>query len=330
MEELIKIKEDEIAKLAKMKDALRGQVLKQKKELTALQVELDELKNASVSSDQTGKMEANTTIDILTSQNIEKDQKIEEMSQKIITLQKELEISQQNASNLQESSKGYATDIEGMKLTLAEEKQKNSDLQKQLNGLIEKEKVAPLSPEKLMGQLKNGMFSLGKQNHSIETKIDQIIEQLSSSQSSSMQTLPDKDTRSSTSTTKSSYISPGLAQSQERISSRQSPPKDVVSRKPSDILKSRSDTEEKPVSTSDSKPENSKSPKSTISSSQAPTHGIQTIEYPSDGAIKCPKCDKQEFAEQENKKKVIAYFPVKKYAKKYYCKACRTEWDYSV
>lgn len=320
MEELIKIKEEEIAKLAKMKDALRGQVLKQKKDITALQKEIEELKNASVSSNQVEEMEKKTAIDILTSQNSEKDQKIEEMSQNIIALQK----------NLDESLEAHKTEFEEIKVSLNDEKQKNSVLQKQLDDLIEKKNATPLSPEKLMEQLKNGMFTLGKQNHSIEAKIDQLHQLVSSSGSITHPLKTEKDAGSSKSTKKSSYISPSLAQSQEKIPSRKSPAKDFVSRKPSDILKSRSDIEETPVSVAKPKQEASVPQKSALSASQAPIHGIQTIEYPSDGAIKCPKCDKQEFAEQENKKKVLAYFPVKKYAKKYYCKACRTEWDYSV
>ncbi|MCF2140259.1 MAG: hypothetical protein K9W44_09425 [Candidatus Lokiarchaeota archaeon] len=56
-------------------------------------------------------------------------------------------------------------------------------------------------------------------------------------------------------------------------------------------------------------------------------YGVPTIPYPENGFIKCPKCGGNNFQEMENKKKIVMYNP-RKYGKKYYCKDCRTEWDY--
>ena len=290
MEELLKIKEEELAKLAKMKDTLRGHVLKQKKEIANLQTEIDSLKQESVSSIQAEEME----------------KKSEEMK---------------NA--LSEKIKTQETELTALNATLKEEQQKNLGLQQKLDDIVQKGKEEPLSPEKLMGQLKKGMFTLGQQNHSIESKIDALHDLISGS------TLP-PSSPSNFKNYASEYVSPGFSQSQSNLHSVPKSKPQVSSRKPSDILKSRpKEEEEVEPSTQEASPVNPQKKPSRLSASQAPVHGIQTIEYPSDGAIKCPNCGKQEYGEQENRKKIIAYIPIKKYAKKYYCKACRSEWDYS-
>jgi len=55
---------------------------------------------------------------------------------------------------------------------------------------------------------------------------------------------------------------------------------------------------------------------------------VRTVPYPADGILKCPNCNAQNFAEMENKAKIISFVPVKKYGKMRYCKNCRTQWDY--
>jgi len=166
-----------------------------------------------------------------------------------------------------------------------------------LKGEIEELKKEPLSPEKLMEQLKKGMFTLGKQNASIESKIDSILEHVEKG----YQTKPKAE-----------------FEKKENFSSRPqksfvSEPEKTISRKPSDILKK--------------KPEEEIPKKKFPSKVELGT--IKSLSYPEDGVIKCPHCGEQSFQEQPNKKKIISYAPIKKFAKKYYCKICRGEWDYN-
>ncbi|MHA1674938.1 MAG: hypothetical protein ACTSYI_15080 [Promethearchaeota archaeon] len=57
-------------------------------------------------------------------------------------------------------------------------------------------------------------------------------------------------------------------------------------------------------------------------------YGVPTFPYPEDGLMKCPKCGGIKIQESENKKKIVMYNP-RKYGKKMGCKDCRFEWDYS-
>ena len=53
---------------------------------------------------------------------------------------------------------------------------------------------------------------------------------------------------------------------------------------------------------------------------------LLSIPYPTDGTIRCPKCKKIKWKELENKSKMISRGV---YAKQYYCKTCRTEWEFT-
>lgn len=57
-------------------------------------------------------------------------------------------------------------------------------------------------------------------------------------------------------------------------------------------------------------------------------YGVPTYPYPSDGLIKCPECGGNNFQEMENRKKIVMFNP-RKYGKKYYCRECRANWDYA-
>lgn len=52
---------------------------------------------------------------------------------------------------------------------------------------------------------------------------------------------------------------------------------------------------------------------------------LLSIPYPTDGTIRCPNCNKIKWKELENKSKMISRGV---YAKQYYCKTCRTEWEF--
>ncbi|MHA1730769.1 MAG: hypothetical protein ACTSU5_02450 [Promethearchaeota archaeon] len=52
------------------------------------------------------------------------------------------------------------------------------------------------------------------------------------------------------------------------------------------------------------------------------------IPYPPDGVVKCPKCGRQDYKEMEDRSVVVSFVPVRKYGRKFYCKQCRTEWAY--
>ncbi|MHA1648298.1 MAG: hypothetical protein ACTSVL_12075 [Promethearchaeota archaeon] len=234
MEDLLKIKEAELAQLSQVKDALRAQVKKFREEINSLNKKIEELEN---------------------------EPKIPPYP---------------DLSN---------------KLRYQEKKNK------QLLEEIESFKKEPLSPEILMEQLKKGMFTLGKQNASIESKIDSFLEQVEKGYQGKSKVEVEKKEKT--------WVLQKKPDDSE--------PEKVISRKPSDILK--------------------KKPEEEIPQKKIPAKvelgTIKSIQYPEDGVIKCPHCGEQSFQEQPNKKKIISYAPIKKYAKKYYCKICRMEWQYN-
>ncbi len=63
---------------------------------------------------------------------------------------------------------------------------------------------------------------------------------------------------------------------------------------------------------------------------EIPGGGIITVPYPSDGSIVCPKCNKQNYQEMQDPSNVVAYAPVKKFGRKFYCKSCRCNWRYKM
>ncbi|MHA1475508.1 MAG: hypothetical protein ACTSRX_08260 [Promethearchaeota archaeon] len=241
MEDLLKIKEAELAQLTQVKDALRAQVKKFREEINSFKQKVEKLENEPK---------------IPSYPDLSDELKKQEEKHKIL---------------LEEN--------ESLKET------------------IEELKKEPLSPEKLMEQLKKGMFSLGKQNASIESKIDSILEQGEKEFKGNSKVEVEKEE-------KTWVLQKKPADSE---------PEKIISRKPSDILK--------------------KKPEEEIPQKKIPAKveigTIKSIQYPEDGVIKCPHCGEQSFQEQQNKKKIISYAPIKKFAKKYYCKICRGEWDFS-
>ncbi len=63
---------------------------------------------------------------------------------------------------------------------------------------------------------------------------------------------------------------------------------------------------------------------------ELPGADIITVPYPSDGSIVCPKCNKQNYQEMQDPTNVVAYAPVKKFGRKFYCKSCRCNWRYKM
>ncbi|MHA1729337.1 MAG: hypothetical protein ACTSWY_11475 [Promethearchaeota archaeon] len=53
--------------------------------------------------------------------------------------------------------------------------------------------------------------------------------------------------------------------------------------------------------------------------------GLMMVPYPESGSIVCPKCGAQNWRKTDNKDKIISFGI---YAKKYYCKTCRCEWEF--
>ncbi|QEE17073.1 hypothetical protein DSAG12_02905 [Promethearchaeum syntrophicum] len=241
MEDLIKIKETELAQLTQVKDALRDQVKKFMSEITVLKEKIEKL---------------------------EKEPKIPTYPDL--------------SDELREQKERYKKSLE-----------ENESLKNKIEELTKK----PLSPEKLMEQLKKGMFNLGQQNASIESKIEIILGKLGKDYSGTPKAELEKKEKFPDRPRKS-FVSE---------------PEKIIPRKPSDILEKR--------------------PVEKISQKKIPDkveHGtIKSIPYPEDGVLKCPHCGEQHFQEQQNKNKIISYAPIKKYAKKYYCKNCRGEWDYN-
>ena len=241
MEDLLKIKEAELAQLTEVKNVLRGQVKKFRDEIKSLNEKVEKL---------------------------EKEPKIPTYPD----LSSELKEQEEKNKNLSEENESL--------------KEKVEELEKE-----------PLSSEKLMEQLKKGMFKLGQQNASIESKIDSILEQ------------EEKGNKGN------SKVEFKKERNQSDLQKRPvvSEPKKITTRKPSDLLKKRP-VEEIPQKKIPAKVEIGK---------------IKSVSYPDDGVLKCPHCGEQNFQEQQNKKKIISYAPIKKFAKKYYCKICRGEWCYN-
>jgi len=65
-----------------------------------------------------------------------------------------------------------------------------------------------------------------------------------------------------------------------------------------------------------------------VSATNPPGGKIITAEYPADGSIVCPKCGKQNYQEMQDPTVIVAYAPVKKFGRKFYCKSCRCNWRY--
>ena len=81
---------------------------------------------------------------------------------------------------------------------------------------------------------------------------------------------------------------------------------------------------EKEIKTPKRKKEDPKPPKS-IKREPSISKKLLSIPYPTDGTIRCPNCNKIKWKEIKNKSKMISRGV---YAKQYYCKTCRTEWEF--
>ncbi len=332
MEQLLLLKEMEIERLSKIKNTLKEQLIKIKKENHKFQEDLKNLSTAIKESDGSAYPEL--------------EEKIKEQEREIRALKKDLRREKlKNAKKGLKKSKGSdepEEDISGDE----DELEKDGVI-----GEIEEEVKMTV----LMQQVKNGMFKLGQQNFSLENKLDFILETLQSGRvmpalesSGDYADSPTESTGDSpvTAATKKAesagrkpsdilkarqseeededeYVSPGLQAS----NAGDEEPSEKVTRKPRKMMKplvraGKEDTEAE-VPPPDSEAETEIKPKSAL-----PVREIKTIKYPKDGALKCPHCKAQNFQEMVNKAKIISFTPVKKYGKKYYCKKCRGEWDY--
>jgi hypothetical protein len=349
MEDLLKLKEEEITKLNKVKDALRGQVIKLKKENNEMKEQIETLKQSSNNEPSTS--------------------------------YPDLELKLKNAENQVKSLTKEKKDLKfELKKIRVKAKLPGSNID--LDSDDEEDEV-----QKMLEQVKNGMFKLGQQNFTIDNKIDSLLEKIESlatsgiamnASAASMSGGPGPSAASQYKpmgkkplSSQKEYISPGLAPTpteEEDNKAEEEPEPEFRRRRPSDILKAREgankEKEEKKKAELDAetdhvvKPSGLKTPKvsfgvkdsakkTPISDEDTPQegpeeepapkpkspvklfHGIKTVPYPEDGVILCPSCEAQNFQEMQNKAKIISFTPVKKYGKKYYCKKCRSEWDYS-
>ncbi|MHA1585371.1 MAG: hypothetical protein ACTSVU_08990 [Promethearchaeota archaeon] len=314
MEELIKLKDEEIAQLTKVKDLLRGQVKKLRDE----NISLKNTQPTTNPEDLTKISDLEKQITDLTQKNSELTKIIQEKEILLETTQKAAESSKNDFSQELEKQGKIKESLDLMKKNLEEISLERDKLKEEL----EKQ---PLSPEKLMEQLKTGMLKLGQQNFSINKKVDQILESIENGGFTPSQTISKQSYRSPAVQTDPSLktVSPTESHSRGRSGLKSpavstgiprepevSPDTSVYQqRKPSDVMKSQ------------------KSSASATTKNVAPG-GILSVPYPNDGAIKCPHCGAQNFVEQEDHTRVLSYVPIKKYAKKYYCKTCRAEWKY--
>ena len=105
--------------------------------------------------------------------------------------------------------------------------------------------------------------------------------------------------------------------------------KEEKSRKPSKVGKSKAETEIRaPTQKQEESEEGEGEPEKKSKEAEAPGAGILTVPYPSDGSIVCPKCGKQNYQEMQDPTNIVAYAPVKKFGRKFYCKSCRCNWRY--
>lgn len=81
---------------------------------------------------------------------------------------------------------------------------------------------------------------------------------------------------------------------------------------------------EEEISTQRSEKESPK-PQKSIKREPPISKKLLSIPYPTDGTIRCPKCNAIKWKEQKNRSKMISRGV---YAKQYYCKTCRTEWEF--
>jgi cell division protein FtsB len=202
----------------------------------------------------------------------------------------------------------------------------------------------PLSVDQVLQQVKTGMFKLGQQNFSIEQKIDQILEQMESlggipagpaSAAKVDHGLADSARTSSLKHTPAPEPVPekrGISAPKVSFGGEpemKTPEPDVFTRKPSEFGKpAEKAAPQRAVALKPTLKTNVDDAPRPKPGGGGPGAGLQTIQYPADGVVKCPNCGEQNFQEMENKAKIISFVPTKKYGRKYYCKLCRAEWDY--
>jgi hypothetical protein len=365
VEELLKIKDEELSKLVKLKDAMRDNIVKLKEENNALKEEIEKVKSEQTSQVGTSYPDLEATI-----------KKLEEQNASLLKAKEDAEF---ELKKIKVRGK-----LGGMP---ADSGDKSGDLPEE-----------DLPVEKVITQLKNGMFKLGQQNFSIENKIDQLLEKLESgavgvgspgfanvglSQGSIPQGKPSLSvglgggesasvragltpTPAADSASKDESFRPRrpsdlMGGSKPKDEDKPKPAEEEVAhvRKPSSLAAPLIKIERNEPGDPKSKPEmgerirkpsdmaaGSPPPKPTLDAEPkaeplapvAPavpgagviSHALRTVDYPADGVLKCPSCGGQKFTEMQNKAKIISFSPVKKYGKKYYCKDCRIEWDYNV
>lgn len=334
IEKLLALKDEELTKVNKVKDMLKEQLMKTREENAALKEEIANLKT-NTGAQTTSYPDLEAKIKSLEEKLSESDTQIKNLSQQNKTLTSELENAKKGAEKSSSDEKGSET---------------------------ESGQEGPIPVEKLLNQVKNGMFKLGQQNFSIEQKIDTILEQLQNVNvpTASVSAMPMHGT-GGIALKGQSIASPSRVSQDDAAPIRKpsdlarvkdakkednsNADEEVHVRKPSDRLRSiKSESEslkdqDAPVRRAglsapkvqlkeDQQDEPKKTEDTPVSKSGGISKTIRTIKHPEDGIIKCPDCGAQSFQEMENHAKIISFAPVKKYGKKYYCKICRIEWDY--
>ena len=349
MEDLIKAKDEELARYAKIKEMLAGQLKQTKQELQTLK---DQLGTQLQQKEEELAKELKLK-DVLIAEAKKAKIEVMEMKQQLLQAQEEV------ANACKSSYPDLEKKIKELEELNKELKADNEKLKASVTKLTTEEDI-----NKVMGQLKTGMFKLGEQNAETHQKIDALAELVgklgtffgpgfgasSPPKTSSPQDHRESPSPSSTTPSTPENSAPSPEPPAEEGGFRRRKPSEIMGatmesqkaeekektkeepaergRRPSDLLKERGTPEKTAHAEPSSREEKEKEKDKDKPPAPAEPKGIQTIPYPADGVIGCPKCGARTYQEMENRNKIIAFTPTKKYGKKYYCKKCHHEWDY--
>lgn len=370
MEDLLKAKEEELQKYAKIKQVLSDQLTKLKAENQTLKEQLEqnttklEKKEEKITqliakfnsqSSEISQLQAQLQskeaelAELMKDKNIKETLAFEAKKAKVEALEmkeKLLKAEEQAANACKSSYPELEKQIKQLGEQNQELKSENEQLKKFFNSVDEFNKI--------LQQLKTGLYNVGEQNAESHKKLDALTEMIGK-----MGAPPP---------IKSQEVSPGSQeptpssplQSQESDIIRRKKPSEIMNatieaqkpqeepsktesvehgRRPSEVAKERAERPQISTDKSIKKESSSKeaNPKEAGAESveekpkpitMPETRIVNTVSYPSDGIIACPKCGAKTFQEMENRNKIITFTPVKRYGKKYFCKKCFEEWDY--
>ncbi len=338
MEDLVRAKDEEIAKLSQIKEMLTQKFRDQKQVIENLEKQLEEAKNATPATPtppdlRRQSMDLKMEIQDLMDDNIKsvKIPSIEDSLSRAPSIGLSREIAQ-SVANLASAVEGIGAKFET------------------ILGRLE-------TIEKKIGTLQAG----GVVSPPLGTESPQEAPN-PRDQAQEVDTSPPLKTRKPSDIIRPRASQPASEETPAPVPEKPATPAGSRLRRPSDILKSQSEpspeesgpaskpvSEEKPAAPAPSRPRRPSDILKGLGGDDAPkedpaengeagpratAEGIHSqkmmVDYPGDGVVKCPKCGLQEFNEMEDRSVVISYAPVKKYGRKFYCKKCRTEWAYKV